>query len=313
LTYLDKIREKRLESSNKLAQQEAQEHQTNVADKNGTLVAATIKAENLRSRGNTQNVKVTNQDLAKTGDIKELSGHIEKLGETLKPESIDWQPVRESLSELAEQLKELPRTFPEIPKPVDSVTVKNQIDIEPTLKNIQNAIENLKLAPVFDPKIVVKPAEVKITEKETDITPVVESVKSLIPVLESLKVVTEKKNNSELLEAINKTTGAINSIRFPIPNYVLPFRQDGKATQVSLDSSGALPVTFSSSTYKLILDETTTTSVTYVGKAALGSATSAAVWQIQKIDESSGLVITWGGTGAFDQVYDNRATTVVYA
>lgn len=74
-----------------------------------------------------------------------------------------------------------------------------------------------------------------------------------------------------------------------------------------------LPVTSSSSTYKLLLDDTTTTNVTYVGKAAIGSATSSAVWQIQKIDETSGMSITWGGTGAFDQEWDERAGTVVYA
>lgn len=72
-------------------------------------------------------------------------------------------------------------------------------------------------------------------------------------------------------------------------------------------------VTASSPTYKLLLDDTTTTNVTYVGKAAIGSATSSAVWQIQKIDETTGMVITWGGTGAFDQVWNNRATTVVYS
>lgn len=73
------------------------------------------------------------------------------------------------------------------------------------------------------------------------------------------------------------------------------------------------PISTVSPTYKLLLDDTSTTNVTYVGKAAVGSATNAAVWQIQKIDETTGIVITWGGTGAFDQVYDNRATTVVYA
>jgi len=67
------------------------------------------------------------------------------------------------------------------------------------------------------------------------------------------------------------------------------------------------------STYKTLLDDYTTTNVTYVGKAAIGSATSSAVWQIQKIDETTGMVITWGGTGAFDQVWDNRATIVSYS
>lgn len=87
---------------------------------------------------------------------------------------------------------------------------------------------------------------------------------------------------------------------------------------VTLEADSSIPVTVKadesgSSAYKLLLDDTTTTNVTYVGKAAIGSATSASVWQIQKIDETSGMVITWGGTGAFDQEWDERAVTVVYA
>jgi len=39
-----------------------------------------------------------------------------------------------------------------------------------------------------------------------------------------------------------------------------------------------------------------------------GFATSSAVWQIQKIDETTGMVITWGGTGAFDNIWNNRAS-----
>lgn len=61
--------------------------------------------------------------------------------------------------------------------------------------------------------------------------------------------------------------------------------------------------------FAVCLDDTTTTNVTYVGMAAIASATSAAVWQVQKIDESSGLVITWAdGNDNFDNVYDNRAS-----
>lgn len=50
---------------------------------------------------------------------------------------------------------------------------------------------------------------------------------------------------------------------------------------------------------KLLLDDTSTTNVTYVGKAPIGTATSAAAWQIQKIDETSGMSITWANDGLF--------------
>lgn len=46
-------------------------------------------------------------------------------------------------------------------------------------------------------------------------------------------------------------------------------------------------------------------SITYIGIAKPGTAQSAAKWQCQKIDETSGTVITWADGNAN---YDNVAT-----
>jgi len=47
--------------------------------------------------------------------------------------------------------------------------------------------------------------------------------------------------------------------------------------------------------------------VTYLGKAAIGSATSVAAWQVRKIDENSGTVFTWADSDdLFDNVWDDR-------
>lgn len=46
--------------------------------------------------------------------------------------------------------------------------------------------------------------------------------------------------------------------------------------------------------------------LTYVGKATIGTATSAASWQVQRIDEASGTIILWAdGNANFDNVWDN--------
>jgi hypothetical protein len=48
--------------------------------------------------------------------------------------------------------------------------------------------------------------------------------------------------------------------------------------------------------------------VTYLGEASIGSATSSAVWRIKKIVETGDDVsITYAG-GKFNQVWDNRAS-----
>jgi hypothetical protein len=58
----------------------------------------------------------------------------------------------------------------------------------------------------------------------------------------------------------------------------------------------------------LQVDDFTTANVTYVGAAPVGSATSAAAWQIKKIDQTTGVVVTWAGSAAYNQVWDNRAS-----
>lgn len=79
----------------------------------------------------------------------------------------------------------------------------------------------------------------------------------------------------------------------------------GNAVRVSATS----PLPSGSPALALRLDDTTTTNVTYVGKAAIASATSAAVWQIQKIDETTGMIITWAdGDSSFNNIWDNRAS-----
>lgn len=65
--------------------------------------------------------------------------------------------------------------------------------------------------------------------------------------------------------------------------------------------------TSSPTPYSLQYEEASST-VTYIGEAASGSATSSAVWRIKKMDTSSGIVITWAsGTTAFDKTWTGRA------
>lgn len=52
--------------------------------------------------------------------------------------------------------------------------------------------------------------------------------------------------------------------------------------------------------------------ITYVGKAPVGSSQSDAVWQAQKIDTTTGTVITWADSGNFTQVATDL-TSLAYA
>jgi len=64
-----------------------------------------------------------------------------------------------------------------------------------------------------------------------------------------------------------------------------------------------------SNAISILIDDASATT-TYIGKAPIGTATSAAKWQIQKIS-SSGTVTTiaWAaGSNHFGQIWDNRAS-----
>ena len=59
------------------------------------------------------------------------------------------------------------------------------------------------------------------------------------------------------------------------------------------------------------MDDTTTADTIYIGKAAPGTATSAALWQIHRHNTASGIVTTWADSnGKYDNIWDNRASLV---
>lgn len=58
-----------------------------------------------------------------------------------------------------------------------------------------------------------------------------------------------------------------------------------------------------------VLTDDVGTGVTYIGEAEPNTATSAAKWRIQKLDESSAdFTRKWAGRGQFNQIWDNRLT-----
>jgi len=78
------------------------------------------------------------------------------------------------------------------------------------------------------------------------------------------------------------------------------------------NGDGTFGIKTSDSALATRIDDTTTANVTYIGKAPIGSATSSDVWQVAKLDTSSGLIKTWADSAGFTQVWDNR-TSLTYS
>jgi hypothetical protein len=72
--------------------------------------------------------------------------------------------------------------------------------------------------------------------------------------------------------------------------------------------TGTITATTVNTSYAVRSDSASAT-VTYVGKAEIGSNESSPVWQIMRITSGvSGETIEYAGTGLFDQVWANRAS-----
>lgn len=85
----------------------------------------------------------------------------------------------------------------------------------------------------------------------------------------------------------------------------------GLATEAKQDETNAKLDTLianSASSYESRNDTTSDPNLVYFGKAAPGSATSAAVWQIKRYSKSAGHLSFADDATTFNKVWDNRAT-----
>lgn len=62
---------------------------------------------------------------------------------------------------------------------------------------------------------------------------------------------------------------------------------------------------------QILIDDVTTTGMTYIGYAPIGTATSAAAWKIKRVDESGTPITTavkLATGGVSTNIFDNRAS-----
>lgn len=84
---------------------------------------------------------------------------------------------------------------------------------------------------------------------------------------------------------------------------------DSTENRVAVDGDGDIRAKTMDVPYATRLDDTTTANTVYMGKAPIGSSDSGSVWQIKKVDTTSGADVTWAdGNNNFDNVWDNRAS-----
>jgi hypothetical protein len=261
--------------------------------------------------GNVSRTEIVNQiESVSTPDVARVVEAVAELGMITESNRIDLDPLKTALMSLGEKLDQLPKSFPEIPK---DITVSNLSDIEiPEQKDIDLSpiVESIKKITLTatSPEVNVEAPDLSVIEK--GLSDVVKQIKAIkfpeIPKTDLTKV--EKKldtSNKILKDILEKPVGggggggsswvATDGNGIPVP--------------IQLDN-GAIPVVSSgSTTYITIMREKTgDPQTTYIGKAAPGTLTSEAAWQVASLDENTNLDLLYADGGAFTQVYDDRET-----
>lgn len=161
-------------------------------------------------------------------NVQPVVTSINKLLKQVEKKETDFTQVVSSLDALAKSIAQLPT---EIPSPLEEVAVSNQVDYSDKFDEITKAVGKL-------PAPIVNVEKSKIPDNSKELEKIVKAVEKIkFPAV-------PKTDLKPLLEATNKISKTISNLSFPVPNYVLPFKDvEGAAAQVQLDSSGRLPTT----------------------------------------------------------------------
>lgn len=86
-----------------------------------------------------------------------------------------------------------------------------------------------------------KDTTVNVPETKVDLQPLISGLKDIKSALSDQQ--SQEFDTKGIIDAVNKVQDTLSNLRFPSPNYVLPFATNtGKATQVKLDASGNVPI-----------------------------------------------------------------------
>lgn len=204
------------------------------------------------------NVNVTNPDLAKTGDLNNVLEGIKELNLTTFMGAGGYQSMAANMKALADEVQTLQKNyadnglttasnslngivtkFIDIAKMLTSSKVGMETKLQKTLDGLSTQIAKIE----FNPSVNVSAPQPKVVATPVNLDPVVNAIQDL---KESYEKVEEKEDTpvdfSPLINGLQSVQDAIANQRFPVPNYVLPFKDvNGKAAQVQLDSSGNIP------------------------------------------------------------------------
>lgn len=137
-------------------------------------------------------------------------------------------------------LKDIPKVQQKIVDALQSIPdtiaeADRSPELVPHLENIVKAINSKDTSP-----------RVNVASSPINLAPVTKAIESLEKSIKKIEPKEAKEMDISVLErSMHSVEQAINGLRFPTANYILPYKDPttGKATQVTLDSSGNIPIT----------------------------------------------------------------------
>ena len=289
--------------------------------------------------GKVTKTQIVNQlDSIKTPDVQNVVEVLEQIKAEIKP--TDLSNVISELKALDDTNKRiLAKAQIDNTKQLETLVnssqaIKQAIDDKELSVNVDAPVVNID-APDLKPiitsnKDIIKAIQNIKISNDTDTSKIESNQKDILEILDKIykKPVAvgggggfpERLTRSNAVAVVNpdgtnigggggNTTVDNFPTEYPLPNSQITALtpQTNALTNTELRAS---PIAISTPAYKLLLDDTSTPNVTYVGKATIGSAPTSSAWQIQKIDETTGLSITWASTGLFTTKWSDRTTEI---
>lgn len=242
-----------------------------------------------------------------TPDAIHVVNAVNELHKTLKThQNTDLTEITSVMRELLDEAKQIPKSQVEIPE-------HQVVDYSGSFKSLESAVKGIEEV-VKGQKLVAEAPVVNVPETSVhveapDLKPLQDDIKDVVTAVKDIVIPEYKTDNTEVEKLLKKSNKLLNELLDkPVSSgggggRVSPYEDSsGNPSFVRL-VNGAIP------SPELAVQIDAVAPITYIGKAVPGSATSAAVWSIKKIDETSGTFITWAsGNANFNQIWDNRAS-----
>lgn len=192
---------------------------------------------------------------------------------------------------------------------LDALNNREDLEAPDYAKPVVEAVAKLEKAlKAINVKPEVKVLAPDVNVPAPDLKPLTELIKKEIPKSfeQAIKLIPKfempEADNSELLKAWEGISEQLVSIENATRLKPLP----GSMSISNLDEVSNL---LEKTTYKVLVDKSTTTDVIYIGKALPGTGTNVSAWAITKVDKTvtDNVTITNANGGEFNNKWDNRA------